>query len=218
MQLPKDLLSEILQYTVEDKYVLHDWVDEKKLNDTDLCLNPRAVDMLAVNPDMIFGKYLSSNPNPEAIKLLTHPNFMDWEVLPFNPNPEAIKLLRANPDNFFHRFLLTNPNPEALELFVDIHGYINFDYLFSKEWHNPFDIDLDYLTTPADPKDVKICMDKIAKLKEEYKPWSQDDVVGIPEPPSNFDDVDEYPSDLVSNPGIFKNTRKEIIERLLRNL
>ncbi len=81
---------------------------------------PYAIKLLKENQDKINWKWLSFNPNDEAIELLNsnlnRNNKINWAFLSANPNPEAIKLLKKYPKNIDWWNLSKNTNPEAIEL------------------------------------------------------------------------------------------------------
>ena len=97
-------------------------IEKKKINDWSvLSENPKAIEILTANPNIIHWWYLSSNP--KAISLLekrvfdeansknkynTIANKIDWNQLSANPN--AIHLLKANPDKIDVSYLCSNPN------------------------------------------------------------------------------------------------------------
>jgi hypothetical protein len=138
--LPQDLRSIILDKFFEmlpTKYVLLDWIDQKKLNWFILSKNPNAIDLLESNPDNINWNILSNNPNaidllekrieyekflnPVDYKNLKSNKKIDWSFLSQNPN--AINLLKENQDNINWYCLAKNPN--AIDLLKERIKYEN---------------------------------------------------------------------------------------------
>jgi len=59
--------------------------------------------------------YLSENPNPVAVELLSHhPNMINWYLL--SGNPAAIHLLEANADKINWAKFSSNQHPDAIQL------------------------------------------------------------------------------------------------------
>jgi hypothetical protein len=105
-------------------------IEEKKAKETsinwfylsELSRNPKAINILIENPDVIDWQYLSSNP--KAIALLEEriseetkmseftSNKICWIYL--SANPKAIHLLKKNPENIDNNFLCKNPNAVKL--------------------------------------------------------------------------------------------------------
>ncbi len=104
--------------------------DEDKIDWNQLCLNAGAIEIIKANPKKINWRYLSKNPNPEAIELLKNKveeenkmtgrklinvfkeRYIDWDVLSLNP--AAIEILEENPKNILWNHLSENKN--AVEL------------------------------------------------------------------------------------------------------
>ena len=104
--------------------------DEDKIDWNQLCLNAGAIEIIKANPKKINWRYLSKNPNPEAIELLKNKveeenkmtgrklinvfkeRYIDWDVLSLNP--AAIEILEENPKNILWKHLSENKN--AVEL------------------------------------------------------------------------------------------------------
>jgi hypothetical protein len=67
------------------------------------------MDLLTANPSKIKWRYLSKNPNPEAIKLLkTNLDEIDWYLL--SANPAAIELLKENRAKINWNYFSGNPS------------------------------------------------------------------------------------------------------------
>jgi hypothetical protein len=95
MQLTKNVLGIIAEYTLRVPVKLPDWIDETKLDWNTISLNPLAIHLLEANPDRINWKYLSKNP--AAIHLLkANLDRVDWIWL--SGNPAAIYLIEENLD------------------------------------------------------------------------------------------------------------------------
>ena len=75
--------------------------------------NTEAIELLQKYPKYISEPAieLSGNPNPKAIELLRdNINIIDWRVLSRNPSLEAIKLLREHPKKIDWKLLSANPS------------------------------------------------------------------------------------------------------------
>jgi hypothetical protein len=67
-------------------------------------------------------KYLSSNPNPEAIKYLeNNPKMISWENLSKNLN--AIEMLKKNKHRIDWKNICLNPHPEAMEMIKEHYAH-----------------------------------------------------------------------------------------------
>ena len=94
-------------------YKLLDWIDQDKLDWSNLSSNLHAIQLLEKNPDKIDWYTLSSNSN--AMHLLEkNKDRIDWGLL--SRNPEAMHLLKKNPDKIIWRQLQKNTNPEVIPL------------------------------------------------------------------------------------------------------
>ena len=64
-----------------------------------------------IDKDKIDWRYLSYNPNTEAVALLKeNPNKIYWAGLSSNSNTEAIQMLKENPDKIDWKYFSKNPN------------------------------------------------------------------------------------------------------------
>ena len=92
-----------------------------------LSANEKAIELLNKNPGRINWEGLSSNPNPEAIKLLKEEyyknpesNRINFEELSLNTNPEIIELLKKNHVKIDWRNFLNNPNPKGIKYIKEL--------------------------------------------------------------------------------------------------
>jgi len=75
------------------------------------------------------GEFLSANPSPAAMKLISKPNnipYINWNELSYNPSDEAINLLAKNPDKINGDNLSLNPNDRAFHLLEKYPDKINW--------------------------------------------------------------------------------------------
>ena len=96
-----------------DRYKLRDWISIDQLNMCYLSSNPcpEAMRLLRERPDNMYWYWLARNPCPEAIEMIKenlHKIKLSW--LSANTNPEAINLLREHPDKINYISLSSNPN------------------------------------------------------------------------------------------------------------
>jgi hypothetical protein len=78
--LPKDLIYIVLEYAINDFYVLHDWVLPAKLDYSRLSENPMAIDYLYDNLYKVSWYFLAMNPNPLAKRLLLFKPFAERDL------------------------------------------------------------------------------------------------------------------------------------------
>jgi hypothetical protein len=98
IELIKENLDEII-----NNYGLYGLAENK---------NTEALELLQKYPQYIraVGSELSGNPNPKAIELLRdNINIIDLQLLSLNPSLEAIKLLREHPEKIDWKLLSGNP-------------------------------------------------------------------------------------------------------------
>ena len=94
-------------------YKLRNWIDQDKLDWSNLSSNLHAIQLLEKNPDKIDWNMLSDNSN--AMHLLEkNLDKVYWFML--SRNPEAMHLLKKNPDKIIWRQLQKNTNPEVITL------------------------------------------------------------------------------------------------------
>ena len=107
-------------------YKLLDWIDQDKLDWSNLSSNLHAIQLLEKNPEKINWSILSDNSN--AMHLLEkNLDKVYWFML--SRNPEAIDLLKKYPDKIIWRQLERNPNPEVIPLLEQHPDKIHWDWL-----------------------------------------------------------------------------------------
>ena len=192
--LPDDILEKIVnKYKTlfsRVNYKLKDWIPIENIYWPYLSANPKAIELLKskINEEnempnddyddsdesnKIDWKWLSKNPNPEAIKLLkTKPNEINWRFLSQNPAKEAMELLRANPREINWEYLSENPNPVAIELLKANHKKIKWAEL-SKNPNdgaiellkkNPRKINWQKLSRNPNPEAIKLLKANLDKI------------------------------------------------------
>ena len=91
-------------------FKLKDWIDQDKINWTQLSGNPEALPLLEKNQDKINWKQLSVNPSERALTLLeNNQDKINWFGLSANPAARAIALLEKNQDKIDWDMLSSNP-------------------------------------------------------------------------------------------------------------
>ena len=135
MTLPKlnnDITLVISKFLIKPDYKLLDWI---KIGENDykyLSSNPNsnAIEILMKNPDKIDWEFISLNPS--AIKIIKENlDKIDWNLLSSNRN--AIELLKENPDKINWSYFSRNQNPNAIELLRENRDNINWTSISKNE-------------------------------------------------------------------------------------
>lgn len=97
-----------------------DWIDEGKINWTELSCNPSAIYILERNLDKVSWSNLCFNPNAVHLIEANMDKLQDDEYSPFwnylCMNENAISLLKRHPDKITKWDLSFNENPEAIRM------------------------------------------------------------------------------------------------------
>ena len=143
-----DKLTQNQHYKIVDKIILPNLLSYGKTNIKDQssipediansCLinNDKIVEFLIGNPDKIYWKYFSENPNNQAVKFLfNNQDKIDMEAFSRNSNDIVVKFLIENKDKINWRSFSANTNDMAVNFLINNKRKIDWE-IFSSNPNN----------------------------------------------------------------------------------